>query len=71
MPMIKFLLWTTFGSLIWVALLTYSGYLFGENYLIIETYLDQIKYVIKPILIIISLYFFIKILIRFLKKNRA
>jgi len=71
MPLRKFLLWTTFGSLIWVALLTYSGYLFGENYPIIQTYLDQIKYVVKPILILIFLYFFIRILIRFLKKNRA
>jgi len=69
MPLRKFLLWTTFGSLIWVVLLTYSGYLFGENYPIIQTYLDQIKYVIKPILILIFLYFFIKILIRFLKKK--
>ena len=71
MPLRKFLLWTTFGSLIWVALLTYSGYLFGENYLIIQTYLDQIKYVVKPILILIFLYFFIRILIKFLIKNRA
>ena len=70
MPLRKFLLWTTFGSLIWVALLTYSGYLFGENYRIIQTYLDQIKYVLKPILILIFLYFFIRILIRVLK-NRA
>jgi len=69
MPLRKFLIWTTFGSLIWVALLTYAGYLFGENYLIIETYLDQIKYVVKPILILILFYFFIKILIRFFKKN--
>lgn len=71
MPLRKFLLWTTFGSLIWVVLLTYSGYLFGENYPIIQTYLDQIKYVVKPILILIFLYFFIRILIRFLKKNRV
>ncbi len=71
MPLRKFLIWTTFGSLIWVALLTYAGYLFGENYSIIETYLDQIKYVVKPILILIFLYFFIRILIRFFKKNRA
>jgi len=71
MPLRKFLIWTTFGRLIWVSLLTYAGYLFGENYPIIETYLDQIKYVIKPILILIFLYFFIKILIRFFKKNRA
>jgi len=71
MPLRKFLIWTTLGSLIWVALLTYAGYLFGENYPIIETYLDQIKYVLKPILILIFLYFFIKIIIRVLKKNRA
>jgi len=71
MPLRKFLIWTTLGSLIWVTLLTYAGYLFGENYSIIETYLDQIKYIVKPILILIFLYFFIKIIIRFLKKNRA
>ena len=71
MPLRKFLVWTTFGSFIWVALLTYAGYLFGENYPIIETYLDQIKYVIKPILILIFLYLLIKLLIRFLKGNRA
>jgi len=70
MPLRKFLIWTSFGSLIWVALLTYAGYLFGENYSIIETYLDQIKYIVKPILILIFLYFFIRILIRFFK-NRA
>ena len=69
MPLRKFLIWTTFGSFIWVALLTYAGYLFGENYPVIETYLDQIKYVIKPILILIFLYFLIKILIRFIKKK--
>ena len=69
MPLGKFLIWTTLGSLIWVAFLTYAGYLFGENYPIIEIYLDQIKYVVKPILILIFLYFFIRILIRFFKKN--
>jgi len=71
MPLRKFLIWTTFGSLIWVALLTYAGYFFGENYPIIETYLDKIKYVVKPILILIFLYFLYKILTRFLKKNRT
>ncbi len=68
MPLGKFLIWTIFGSFIWVALLTYAGYLFGENYQIIETYLDQIKYVVKPILILILLYFLTKILLRFIKK---
>ena len=70
MPLRKFLIWTTLGSLIWVVLLTYAGYFFGENYPIIETYIDQIKYVVKPILSLIFTYFLIKILIKFIKKNR-
>ena len=71
MPLRKFLIWTTLGSFIWVALLTYAGYLLAENYSIVETYLDQIKYVVKPFLILIFLYFFTKLIIRFLTKNRA
>ena len=70
MPLKKFLIWTTLGSLIWVAFLTYAGYLFGENYSIIETYLNQVKYFVKPILILIFLYFLIKLFIRYFKRNR-
>ena len=70
MPLRKFLFWTSLGSFIWVAFLTYTGYLLGENYSIIETYIDQIKYVLKPILILIFLYFFIKLFMRFFKQNR-
>ena len=69
MSLKKFLLWTTLGSLIWVTLLTYAGYIFGENYLIIETYLDQIKYIVKPILIFIIIYFLIKLCMRIYKRN--
>ena len=71
MPLRKFLIWTTLGSLIWVAVLTYAGVILGDKWQIIGSYLDQIKYVVKPILFLIFLYFFIKILIRFLKKNKA
>jgi len=68
MSLKTFLIWTTFGSLIWVALLTYAGFLFGENYLLIETYLDQVKYILKPLLILILIYFAIKFLSRLYKK---
>ncbi len=71
MPLRKFLIWTTFGSLIWIVILTYAGFLFGENYPVIETYLDQIKYVVKPILFFIFLYFFIKLLLRLIRRNKA
>ena len=69
MPLRKFLIWTTFGSFIWVALLTYAGFVFGENYPIIETYFDQIKVYVKPILIVIFLYFLIKLINRFIKNG--
>ena len=69
MPLRKFLIWTTLGSLIWIALLTYFGYVFGENYQIIESYLDQIKYIVKPILILIFLYFLIKFFLRLYQRN--
>ncbi len=68
MPLRRFLIWTTMGSLIWVVLLTYAGYLFGENYPIIETYIDQIKYFVKPILILVFIYFLIKLLFRLVKR---
>ncbi len=53
MPLKKFLVWTTLGSLIWVVLLSLSGYVFGENYRVIESYVDNFKIFIKPLLIII------------------
>ena len=69
MPLRKFLIWTTFGSFIWVALLTYAGLLFGENYPIIKTYLDQIKFFVKPTLILLFSYFLIKLINRLLNQN--
>ena len=69
MPLRKFLIWTTLGSLIWIALLTYAGYALGENYQIIETFLVEIKYVVKPILIIICVSLLIKFFVRLYKRN--
>ena len=69
MPLRKFLIWTILGSLIWILLLTYAGFVFGENYQIIKTYLNQINYIVKPILVLIFIYFFIKFVLRLYKKN--
>ena len=64
MPLNKFLIWTSLGSLIWVIFLTSAGYLFGENYEIIGLYIDNFKIILKPIFVILILFF----LIRFFKK---
>ena len=71
MPLRKFLIWTTLGSLIWIVILTYAGFILGDNWQVIESYLDQYKYVVKPFLGLIILYFFIRILIRFVKGKRT
>tara|TARA_Y100001978_G_scaffold186279_1_gene185914 strand:- start:134 stop:640 length:507 start_codon:yes stop_codon:yes gene_type:complete len=62
MPLKKFLIWTTLGSLIWVVLLSFLGYIFGENYIIIESYVDQFKFFLKPIIFIILIVFIFKYL---------
>ena len=71
MPLKRFLIWTTLGSLIWIVLLTYAGYIFGENYSNIENYLDQIKYIVKPILILVITYFLIRFFIRIYKRKSS
>ena len=69
MPLKKFLVWTTLGSSIWVVLLSFSGYVFGENYTIIESYLDDIKSFTKPLLILISIFLIFKYLKKIKVKN--
>ena len=66
MPLKKFLVWTSLGSLIWVVLLTFLGYVLGENYKIIESYIDNFKVFIKPIFIIISAL----LIFKYLKKSK-
>ena len=67
MPINKFLIWTSLGSLIWVIFLTSAGYLFGENYEIIGLYIDNFKIILKPIFVLLILFF----LIRFFKKLKS
>ncbi len=62
MPLRNFLVWTTLGSLIWVVLLSFSGYIFGDNYGMIETYINKFKIFIKPVLIIILIFLILKYL---------
>ena len=71
MPLRKFLIWTTLGSLIWVAILTYAGFILGDNWQIIGSYLDQIKYVLKPLLLVFFLYLLFKFVFGVYKKNKT
>ena len=64
MPLGKFLVWTSFGSLIWVMILTIAGYIFGENYTVISSYVDSFKIILKPLLVILFTYLSIKFITR-------
>ena len=67
MPFKKFLIWTTLGSLIWVIALSFAGYAFGENYVLIESYVDNFKLILKPLLIILVAFF----LLRFMRSFKS
>tara|TARA_B100000212_G_scaffold264747_1_gene204285 strand:+ start:168 stop:821 length:654 start_codon:yes stop_codon:yes gene_type:complete len=62
MPLKKFFIWTSLGSLIWVILLSLSGYIFGENYTIIESYINDFKVLLKPLLVVIIVFIIFKFL---------
>ncbi|PZV11598.1 MAG: alkaline phosphatase [Pseudanabaena sp.] len=55
MPLIPFFLYSTVGTIAWVALLTYAGYFLGKNYKLVEDYIDVItKVVVFGVLIAIA-----------------
>ena len=60
MPLIPFLLYSTAGSLVWVSLLTYAGYLLGENYEQVGVYLKPFSTIVLIGIIALSLYWIIK-----------
>ena len=63
MPQIKFLVWTSLGSLIWVIFLTSAGYFVGDNWEDIAIYIDRFKIFLKPLLAIFFSYLAIKFVI--------
>jgi len=55
MPIVPFFIYSTIGTIVWVSLLTYAGYLLGKNYAIVEKYIDVVsKIVVVGILVAIA-----------------
>ena len=69
MPIRTFFLWTSLGTIIWVTILTYAGYVFGENYQNISLYLDDFKVFLKPLFIFFIIYVTIKFLRNYIKNK--
>ena len=60
MPFLPFLIYSTAGSIVWVILLTYSGYILGENYERISLYLKPFSLAVLMLVLITSIYWIIK-----------
>jgi len=52
MQLVPFLLYSTLGTTLWVVLLTYSGYLLGNNYHIVEEYIGPVSKIVFVALIV-------------------
>jgi membrane protein DedA with SNARE-associated domain len=52
MPLLPFLFYTTLGSAAWVGLLTYSGYVLGSQYELVDEYLAPVSKIVLGILVL-------------------
>jgi membrane protein DedA with SNARE-associated domain len=67
MPLVPFLLYSTLGTLLWVSLLTYAGYVLGENYVLVDEYLGPVS---KFVLVALIVAFVVWVVKRNLKRKR-
>ena len=66
---IKFLIYTTIGSIPWTLAFTYFGYVLGDNWIIINSYLSYLKLPIRIIIILIMIRLIYKLFSR--RKNNV
>ncbi|WP_413199762.1 DedA family protein [Nostoc piscinale] len=52
MPLLPFLFYTTLGSAAWVGLLTYSGYILGSQYELVDKYLAPVSKIVLGTLVL-------------------
>jgi membrane protein DedA with SNARE-associated domain len=60
MPLLPFLIYSTLGTLLWVSLLTYSGYALGNNYHLVEKYIGPLSKVAFVTLIVAFIIWVVK-----------
>jgi membrane protein DedA with SNARE-associated domain len=60
MPLLPFIFYTTLGSALWVGLLTYTGYILGSQYKLVEEYLAPVSKIVFGGLILAFIFWLIK-----------
>lgn len=51
MPLLPFLAYSTIGTTLWVGLLTYAGYVLGDNYELVDKYLGPVSKVVLAVIL--------------------
>ena len=70
-PFIKFVIYTTIGSIPWTLLFVYLGYCLGENWIVITTYINYLKIPIRILIItLLALYIYKKIKLWYNKPSK-
>ena len=69
MPQVRFLAWTTAGSLLWILILTMAGQALDEGYQKVGVWIGDIGAVIKPILVIAVLAFVIWVVLNLVRSS--
>ena len=64
---LKFVIYTTLGSIPWTLAFTYFGYKLGKNWIVINTYVNYLKTPIRVIIIIII----IRLIYKYYKKKKS
>lgn len=67
MPLVPFLLYSTLGTLLWVGLLTYTGYVLGDNYELVDKYLSPVSKIVVASLLFAFIIWVVK---RYLIRRR-
>ena len=70
MPLSPFLIWTTAGSFIWTALLTFAGIFLGESYSKVEIWIEPVSKAVKICLILLIALAIVFQILRFYKLRR-
>ena len=68
MPIGSFLIYSTLGTTAWVMLLTFLGYVLGDNYELVEQYLDPVS---KIVLVVVTVAFVVWVVRKKQKAQRS
>jgi membrane protein DedA with SNARE-associated domain len=71
MPLGKFLLLTTAGSLIWNSIFVMAGFYLGENWHIVEQYADTFQKIVIVAVVLFAVYFVVSKVRRYRGKKRV